>query len=55
MKLGEVMRKWRTMEDRGVREVAKEIGMSSSTLCRFEGGKPIDSSTFAKILYWLVR
>ena len=54
MRLGNVLRKWRTMEDRSVREVAKEIGTSAATLNRIEHGYPCDSGTIAAILIWLI-
>lgn len=42
------------MEDRSVREVAKEIGTSAATLNRIEHGYPCDSGTMAAILIWLI-
>jgi transcriptional regulator with XRE-family HTH domain len=54
MRLGNVLRKWRTMEEKSVREVAKEIGTSSATYQRIESGKPCDSGTMASILLWLI-
>lgn len=53
MKLGEVIRKWRAMSERGVREVAKEIGVSHGTLSRIERGEPCDGVTLVKIAMWL--
>jgi transcriptional regulator with XRE-family HTH domain len=38
---------------RGVREIAKEIGVSPATLSRVEGGKLPDLLTFQKICAWL--
>ena len=40
-------------EDRGVREVAKEIGISPATLSRVERGNLPDLETFGKICRWL--
>ncbi len=40
-------------EDRGVREVAKEIGVSPATLSRVERGNLPDLETFGKICRWL--
>jgi transcriptional regulator with XRE-family HTH domain len=48
-----VLRQWRKMTDRGVREVAAEIGISHGTLSRIERGEPMDGVTLAKILQWL--
>jgi transcriptional regulator with XRE-family HTH domain len=39
--------------DKGVREVAKEIGTSPSTLSRVERGHLPDLETFGKICRWL--
>lgn len=39
--------------ERGIREVASEIGISSATLSRVERGKLPDLETFAKICEWL--
>ena len=38
---------------RGVRETAKEIGVSAATLSRIENGKQPDLTTFEKICKWL--
>lgn len=42
------------MEEKSVREVAKEIGTSSATLNRIEHDKPCESGTLAKVLLWLI-
>ncbi|RJQ37893.1 XRE family transcriptional regulator [Candidatus Microgenomates bacterium] len=39
--------------NRGIREVAKEIGISHATLSRIESGKQPDLETFTKICKWL--
>jgi transcriptional regulator with XRE-family HTH domain len=49
--LGDKLRKARG--DRGIREVAAEIGVSSATLSRVERGKVPDLDTFAKTCRWL--
>lgn len=38
---------------RGIREIAKEIGISPATLSRIENGKIPDLETFGKICSWL--
>jgi transcriptional regulator with XRE-family HTH domain len=38
---------------RGVRDVAREIGISPATLSRVEAGKLPDLETFRKICFWL--
>lgn len=49
--LGQMLRKKRG--PRGVREVAKEIGISPATLSRVERGNQPDLTTFPKICRWL--
>ena len=39
--------------NRGIREAAKEIGISAATLSRIEQGKQPDISTFGKVCKWL--
>jgi transcriptional regulator with XRE-family HTH domain len=39
--------------DRGIREVATEVGVSSATLSRVERGYMPDLETFGKICRWL--
>jgi transcriptional regulator with XRE-family HTH domain len=39
--------------DSGLRETAKEIGISPATLSRVEGGKLPDIETFTKICQWM--
>jgi hypothetical protein len=42
------------MEERTIRDVAKEMGTSAATLLRLEQGKPCDSGTLATILLWMI-
>jgi transcriptional regulator with XRE-family HTH domain len=39
--------------NKGLRETAKEIGISPATLSRVENGKPPDIETFRKICQWM--
>jgi transcriptional regulator with XRE-family HTH domain len=39
----------------GLREFAKQIGISTSTLSRVENGKQPDIETFFKICYWMKK
>ncbi len=39
--------------NKGIREVAAEMGISSATLSRVENGKIPDLKTFSKICHWL--
>jgi len=50
-KLGRQVREKRG--DRGVREAAKEIGISAATLSRVERGHLPDLETFGKLCRWL--
>lgn len=47
------MGKWRKMSDLGIREAAKQIGLSAPTLSRVERGYRMDGETLYKILNWL--
>ena len=38
---------------KGIREAAKEVGVSPATLSRVENGKIPDLETFSKICHWL--
>jgi transcriptional regulator with XRE-family HTH domain len=53
--LGEVINCWRTIRRMGVREAAKIIGISHSTLSRVENGKPADGKTVVRLLDWLLH
>ena len=51
LRLGALLRERRG--GRGIREVAKEIGVSPATLTRIEAGRLPDLLTFRKICAWL--
>jgi transcriptional regulator with XRE-family HTH domain len=55
MRLGLVLHKWRINAEQSQRQLAKEIGVSHSTLCRFEAGENVDAQTLAAILLWLFQ
>jgi DNA-binding XRE family transcriptional regulator len=55
MRLGEIIRKWRMTCEMGQRQVAKEIGINVSTLCRVENGEGMDGVTLAAILRWMTE
>lgn len=52
--LGDVLRKWRIMNERDLRGVASEIGISAATLMRIEQGKDCDGKTLFILLEWLM-
>ncbi len=54
MKLGEVIRRWRVVSERNVRDVAAEIGISAATLSRIERGQKMDGGSLALVLNWLM-
>ena len=43
----------KTRGERGLREIAKEIGISAATLSRVEAGRQPDLDTFTRICKWL--
>lgn len=51
LRLGAMLRDRRG--GRGIRDVAREIGISPATLTRVEGGRLPDLATFQKICFWL--
>src|SRR6266566_6745609 len=51
LRLGALLRERRG--GRGIREVAKEIGVSPATLTRIEAGRLPDLLTFRKICAWI--
>lgn len=53
MRLGAILRKWRTIEDKKLEEVAAEIGCSKSTLSRIERGQMPDGETVLMLVTWL--
>lgn len=53
MMVGTMIRCWRRIEDIGIREAAKEIGVSHGTLSRIERGDQMDAYTMMKLLRWL--
>lgn len=54
MRLGIILRKWRLMFDLEIKDVAREIGISPSTLTRLEGGGMPDGETLAKVLCFMM-
>lgn len=54
MKIGLLIRRWRTMTEMNSRDMAEEIGIGLSTLNRIERGLPMDGVALAKILAWLL-
>ncbi len=53
--LGRVLYAWREKEGLTIREAAKIIGLSYSTLSRIENGMSVDGRTLKKLLIWLLQ
>lgn len=51
--LGAVLRAWRGSQRMGIREAAKNIGISPATLSRIENGKATDGTTLWRLMCWL--
>lgn len=54
MRLGIILRKWRLMFEADVKDVAREIGISASTLTRIENGSFPDGATLIKLISFLL-
>lgn len=53
MMVGTMIRCWRRIEDIGIRDAARQIGVSHGTLSRIERGDQMDAYTMMKLLRWL--
>lgn len=53
--ISECIKLYRVKYEMGIRECAKEIGISAPTLSRIENGKDCDIKSFSKLLNWLMR
>lgn len=53
--ISECIKLYRAKHELGIRELAKEIGISTSTISRIENGKDCDLESFSKLLIWLMR
>lgn len=53
IKVGELIRAWRTLERKQMKDAAMEIGIPLSTLWRLEHGKAVDQATVIKLMNWL--
>lgn len=52
--MGEVLRLYRTVRNRTLRDLAPEIGIGHATLLRIESGKAMDAETLLKLWAWLL-
>ncbi len=55
MNIGEALKGWRAIQvpSVGVRDLAKQIGISPTTLCKVENGHHPDDKTLMRIWGWL--
>jgi hypothetical protein len=55
MRLGDMLGAYQQKFDIESKVLAREIGMSESTLCRIKQGKMPDAEGFARIVLWLTK
>lgn len=53
--IGHLMQVYRVMNRIGVRELAKDIGISPATVSRIENGFECDQNTLFLLLHWLFK
>ncbi len=53
MKISDLLKCWRTMREKTVRQISKEIGISHATYSRIENGGEIDKETLMKLFNWV--
>jgi transcriptional regulator with XRE-family HTH domain len=53
MKIGKMLKIYSDINDIGTREIAKDIGVSHTTISRIMQGKSTDITTAVKLLSWL--
>lgn len=51
--VGKCIAAFRKIHSIGLRELAREIGVSAATLSRIESGKPCDQNTMVLLFRWL--
>ena len=54
-RLGEMLRLYRTVRGKSLREIAPQIGIGHATLLRIETGQAIDAATLLKLWTWLLK
>lgn len=53
-RFGEMLRLYRTVKNKTLRDVAPEMGISHATLQRIEKGEAFDVATLLKLFSWLL-
>ncbi len=54
MRLGEMLRLYRTVRGQSLREIAPQIGIGHATLMRIETGQAFDADTLLKLWTWML-
>ncbi len=54
-RLGDMLRLYRTVRGRSLREIAPQIGIGHATLMRIETGQALDAETLLKLWAWLLQ
>lgn len=52
MRIGELVKFWRSAKGLSLRKFSEQLGISPQTLMRLEGGEDVDGLTLAKIIVW---
>lgn len=55
MRIGRIIKDWRWANRVNIRDMAKELGVSHSTLSRLESGENMDGETLGRILQWMLE
>lgn len=55
MRIGNLINSWRRIQNIGIRDCAKLIGISPSTLSRIENGENFDAVTMSKVMVWIFQ
>ena len=53
MRVSNVFKAFRNKYDISLRIMAKDMGISAATLCRFEAGEPVSMDVAVKMMQWL--
>lgn len=53
-RLGEMLRLYRTVGNRSLRDLAPQIGIGHATLMRIETGEAFDAATLLKLWTWML-
>jgi len=54
-RLGRLLTLYRSAEQIGVREMAKQAGVSAATISRIERGHTMDADTLIRLWQWLLK